>query len=105
MAEVSSKTHDLIEPDEIVVKAQSMFPNCKKYKKCCTDDKEHWDKLDRRVKELQPIRIVYPQSFRTERQEYIKKNDGELKPFFGFIFNVGEKPPEGFEDVKISEFE
>ena len=23
--------------DEITVKAQKMFPNCEKYKKCCTD--------------------------------------------------------------------
>lgn len=25
--------------DEIIVKIQRMFPNCEKYKKCCTDSK------------------------------------------------------------------
>ena len=31
--------------DEIIVKAQRMFPNCEKYKKCCTKDKDFWDKM------------------------------------------------------------
>ncbi len=31
--------------EEITVRVQKMFPNCEKYKKCCTDDKEFWDKM------------------------------------------------------------
>jgi len=79
MEEVSSKTHDLIEPDEVVVKAQRMFPNCQKYKKCCSDDKEFWDKLDKKVKEWKPLK----HNFR------IKNLKLEYK-----------KPPKGFEDMK-----
>jgi len=37
----SSLTHDLIEPDEIILPVQRMFPNCGKYKKCCD---ETWTK-------------------------------------------------------------
>ena len=47
--------------DEIVVKVQMMFPNCEKYKKCCTDDKEFWDKLEAKLKVIeqtkQPFRL------------------------------------------------
>ena len=32
----SSKTHDLPD-DEIIVKVQSMFPNCQKYEPCCKE--------------------------------------------------------------------
>ena len=47
---------------DVIVDGQTMFPNCiVKYNKCCTDDKEFWDKLDSKVKDnkpkLQPFRI------------------------------------------------
>lgn len=32
--------------DEIILPVQHMFPNCQKYKKCCSDDKEFWDKVE-----------------------------------------------------------
>jgi len=55
------KTHDL-PLDEIIVSVQRMFPNCAKYTKCCTDDKEFWDMLQERVKiteyKKQPFRIT-----------------------------------------------
>ena len=45
----------------ILVKTQRMFPNCAKYKKCCTDDKPFWDKLESKLKEIehtkQPFRL------------------------------------------------
>jgi len=31
------------------VRVQHMFPNCEKYKKCCTDDAEFWAKLEGRT--------------------------------------------------------
>ena len=36
----TSKTHDFLEDDEIIVKMtpQKMFPNCQKYTVCCHDD-------------------------------------------------------------------
>ena len=47
--------------DEIIVRVQRDFPNCQKYKKCCTDDKEFWDKLEAKLKVIeqtkQPFRI------------------------------------------------
>ena len=49
MKESNYKTHDL-PLDEIVVKVQHMFPNCSKYNKCCTDDREFWDRLQMRTK-------------------------------------------------------
>ena len=33
----------------LLVKTQRMFPNCSKYKKCCTDDKLFWRKLDEKL--------------------------------------------------------
>jgi len=36
--------------DEIIVPVQRIFPNCRKYKKCCTDDREFWDRLQERTK-------------------------------------------------------
>ncbi len=71
----SSKTHDFLE-DEIVVPVQHMFPNCRRYTKCCYDDKEFWNELDKKVKEWKPVK----QQFRIR--------DLKLKP---------TKPPEGFE--------
>jgi len=37
-----------------VVAIQRDFPNCTKYIKCCSDDKEFWNKYQARVKELRP---------------------------------------------------
>ena len=69
------KTHDL-PLDEIVVPVQRMFPNCRKYSKCCTDDREFWDELQKRVKELK----------------------SKPQPFRKTTIELGEcKPPEGFE--------
>ena len=75
MKEANYKTHDL-PLDEIIVPVQQMFPNCRKYSKCCTDDREFWDMLQERVKILRPIK----QPFRTL---IVKSNLG--------------KQPEGFE--------
>jgi acid phosphatase class B len=36
----------------MIVKVQRMFPNCEKYKKCCIKDKDFWDKLQKKSKEL-----------------------------------------------------
>jgi len=69
------KTHDL-PLDEIIVPVQRMFPNCRKYTKCCTDDREFWAKLQEGVKILKPKK----QPFRVTTSE----------------LGLG-KPPEGFE--------
>lgn len=45
--------------DEMIVRAQRMFPNCGKYKKCCVDDKAFWDKYQSRKKELKADKDVY----------------------------------------------
>jgi hypothetical protein len=68
----------LVEKDGIVVKVQRMFPNCEKYKKCCTEDKEFWNKLDAKVKEWKPLKT-------TLRKTVINP------PF--------EKPPKDFENL------
>jgi len=62
--------------DEIILPVQRMFPNCRKYSKCCTDDKEFWDILQERLKMWKPKK----QPFRTLT---IKSDLG--------------KAPEGFE--------
>ena len=31
----------------LLVKTQSMFPNCSKYTKCCSDDKSFWDVVEK----------------------------------------------------------
>jgi len=38
--------------DIFEVKLQRQFPNCGKYTKCCTDDKEFWQKYEAKVKTL-----------------------------------------------------
>ena len=45
----SNKTHDLPD-DEIIVPIQRMFPNCEKYKKCCTDSGT--EEMMKKVKEI-----------------------------------------------------
>ena len=32
---------------------QRDFPNCEKYKPCCTKDKDFWNDLQKRIKELE----------------------------------------------------
>jgi len=59
MSEATHETHDL-SMDDIIVPVQQMFPNCRKYKKCCTKDKDFWVGLQEKVKadkpRLQPFR-------------------------------------------------
>lgn len=48
---------------EVTLPIQRDFPNCTvRYTKCCTDDKEFWEKYQKRVKELdykvQPFRAI-----------------------------------------------
>ena len=75
MTEANSKTHDLPE-GEIIVPVQHMWPNCRKYSKCCSDNQEFWDELQKRLEEWKPKK----QPFRTLT---VKSNLG--------------KAPEGFE--------
>ena len=35
--------------DEIILPVQRMFPNCGKYKKCCTKDEDFWEKAGKEV--------------------------------------------------------
>ena len=73
--ESNYKTHDL-PLDEIIVPVQRMFPNCRKYTKCCTDDREFWDTLQNGVKAWKP----------------------KLQPFRKTTVELGlGKPPVGFE--------
>ncbi len=62
--------------DEIIVPIQWQFPNCRKYTKCCSDDKEFWNNLQNRVKELQP------------RPTHFRIKQIRIKPM---------KPPKDFE--------
>jgi len=80
LPKINNKTYDLREKDEIVVKVQHMFPNCKKYTKCC---EEAWSpKLERSVKV--PVRTDYtmltekdaaapPEEFREPRNDLNRK--------------------------------
>ena len=75
MKEANYKTHDL-PLDELIVPVQQMFPNCRKYSKCCTDDKQFWADLQERVKTLKP----------------------QKQPFRVWSIELGlGKPVEGFE--------
>lgn len=40
---------------KVLIKVQQMFPNCQKYKKCCSDDSEFWKGLQQRLDDT-PIR-------------------------------------------------
>ena len=62
--------------DEIIVPVQKMFPNCRKYSKCCTEDSEFWAKLQEGIKILKP-----------------KKQPFRLQPVTLYSDDV----PEGFE--------
>jgi len=62
---------------EKIVPTQEMFPNCKKYDKCCRVDKPFWDELEEKKKEIKYIE----QPFRIK----------DIK------LNI-TKPPEGFEN-------
>ena len=66
--------------DEITVKVQNMFPNCKKYTKCCSDDSEFWDNVTK-VTKRRGIK-THP---RTKRIKLEPKN-----------------PPKDFENIVIS---
>jgi len=48
--------------DEIILPVQHMFPNCQKYKKCCSDDKEFWNKVEIQQNDghLTEDKVVYP---------------------------------------------
>ena len=72
--EATYRPHDL-PLNEIIVPVQNDFPNCRKYKKCCKDNKEFWAVLQERTKAI-PYRN---KAFRTT----------SVKLGLG-------KPPEGF---------
>jgi len=69
----------------ILLPTQRMFPNCSKYKKCCTEDSEWWARLQVKISAIeftkQPFRVknverdyrslVTPEGF--EEHEPIKK--------------------------------
>ncbi len=62
--------------ERLFLRVQRMFPNCEKYKKCCTDDKEFWDKLEAKLKVIeqtkQPFRLktLMKQQHRTPEDFY-----------------------------------
>jgi len=71
----------------VVLPTQEMFPNCRKYKKCCTDDSAWWARLqvklssieykEQEIKQLRP-----PKDF--EENIYIDKHvDWEEKEEHG----------------------
>jgi len=64
------------EGEIIEVRLQRMFPNCSKYTKCCTDDSEFWEGLQKLTKVVKP------------RKHPFRVSSIEL--------GLG-KPPEGFE--------
>ncbi len=76
--ESNYKTHDL-SMDEIIVPIQWQFPNCRKYTKCCYDDKEFWNNLQNRVTEAKKYYRL---------KTYFRIKQTEIKPM---------KPPEDFE--------
>jgi hypothetical protein len=81
----SNKTHDLPD-DEIIVKVQSMFPNCQKYDPCCKESgtEEMMKKFDKMIeKPIVRIRHKVEKGSRIniiKRIKPVKKNpfpDGE----------------------------
>ena len=62
------------------VKVQRMFPNCNKYKSCCTADKEYWDKIQHKFDGLK-IAGLMP-VYQPPRRDRVKLEH--------------TKPPEGF---------
>jgi len=68
--------------DIFEVKAQRMFPNCKtRYTKCCTEDKEFWDKLDAKVKSVKPEK---GEIRRFDDKQYMERFEQRIKPPKGF---------------------
>ena len=79
-AVASSLTHDLIEPDEIVVKTMQMFPGCQRYDKCCD---ESWkEKLERNIK------VPYKTDYTLLTEKTLKKNKKKLEPPKGWRINT-----------------
>ena len=76
--ESNYKTHDL-SMDEIIVPIQWQFPNCRKYTKCCYDDKEFQNNLQNRVTETKKYYRL---------KTYFRIKQTKIKPM---------KPPEDFE--------
>lgn len=65
---------------EIILPAQRYWPNCGRYKKCCTKDKDFWDGID-------PDTVIpKPDVIATYTTNNLKK-------------------PKGFEDIMVCKFE
>jgi len=88
MRELKNNKIIAIVPDGIIVRAERMFPNCEKYKKCCTKDEKFWDNLQERVKEINPKK--QPFRIKKVKLEFTKAPEG---------FADGEnKFADGFEE-------
>ena len=68
----SSKTHDLPD-DEIIVKVQSMFPNCQKYEPCCKESgtEEMMEKFNKMIEK--PIERISHKANKGNRINIIKR--------------------------------
>ena len=69
--------------DEIIVKVQSMFPNCQKYEPCCSESgtEEMMKKFDKMIKK--PIERIRHKANKNSRIKIIRKVKPVKKnPFF-----------------------
>lgn len=77
---------------EKIVKVQRMFPNCGKYKECCTKDKGFWDKMQGQPSIEVPSSSIPIQEISHE-QILHNVNGYKIDPKRDNI----DKKPEGFE--------
>jgi hypothetical protein len=78
--------------DEKIVKVQRMFPNCQKYEKCCTKDKDFWKQLNGQKMPEVPSGDIPIQEIKHE-QILHNVNGYKIDPKRDNI----PKKPEGFE--------
>ena len=86
----TSKTHDFLEDDEIVVRMtpQKMFPNCQKYTICCKDDLFEFKQFMTMIENTTHIRnklsIVNPVHVSSTLTDNTKKQEKEPVEFTGY---------------------
>jgi len=88
----------------VIIPVQHMFPNCNiRYKtkckdmKSCDKDKEYWDSIERKLKQLKEAGIpVDEQGIRRKRVIQKRGLLDKLRKIIG-LREKGLKPPKGFE--------
>lgn len=82
-----------------IVSAQRDFPNCRaRYTKCCYDDREFWDGLQKKYEQDKSENGQLKTDIEVITQTFI---GSPSKIILGDIFKVGEKTPKDFEGADM----